>query len=90
MGRATRPTRSPSAFTAFREAGRGSASGNPSLHFNRGMAAKYVEDYDLALSSFEKAQKIGAAGAAEERRKVGELLDSSSRSSCGGSGGRGS
>lgn len=48
---------------------------NPSLHFNRGMAAKYVEDYDLALKSFAKAQEIGAAGAAEERRKVLDLIE---------------
>ncbi|CAK9090062.1 Tetratricopeptide repeat protein 5 (TPR repeat protein 5) (Stress-responsive activator of p300) [Durusdinium trenchii] len=48
---------------------------NPSLHFNRGMAAKYVEDYDLALRSFARAQEIGAVGAAEERRKVLELIE---------------
>lgn len=48
---------------------------NPSLHFNRGMAAKYVEDYDLALKSFSRAQELGAVGAPEEHRKVLELID---------------
>lgn len=49
---------------------------NPTLHFNRGMAAKYVEDYDLASRSLATAHEIGAAGAAEERRKVLALVDS--------------
>ncbi|CAE7360659.1 ASPH [Symbiodinium natans] len=49
---------------------------NPTLHFNRGMAAKYVEDYDLASRSLAVAIEIGAAGAAEERQKVLALVDS--------------
>eukprot|EP00913_Durusdinium_trenchii_P019404 g18242.t1 len=32
-------------------------------------------DYDLALRSFARAQEIGAVGAAEERRKVLELIE---------------
>ncbi|CAJ1356866.1 unnamed protein product, partial [Effrenium voratum] len=48
---------------------------NPSLHFNRGMAAKYVEDYDLALRCFAKAQELGATGAADQRRKVIDLIE---------------
>lgn len=47
---------------------------NPSLQLNRGMAAKYIEDYDLALRSFKKAQEIGAANAAAQGQKVVELV----------------
>jgi len=46
---------------------------NHSLYFNRGMAAKYVEDYQLALTSFEAAHGLGSTSAAEEARKVLEL-----------------
>jgi tetratricopeptide (TPR) repeat protein len=48
---------------------------NPTLQLNRGMAAKYIEDYALALRSFRKAHEIGAAGALEEVRKVLELVE---------------
>lgn len=47
---------------------------NPSLQLNRGMAAKYIEDYDLALRSFRKAQEIGSPDAAREAQKVMELV----------------
>jgi len=47
---------------------------NPSLHLNRGMAAKYIEDYELALRSFQAAHAIGAPSAASEGRKVFELV----------------
>jgi len=47
---------------------------NPSLQLNRGMAAKYLEDYDLALRSFRKAQEIGSPNAAKEEQKVVELV----------------
>jgi len=47
---------------------------NPTLQLNRGMAAKYIEDYDLALKSFKKAHDIGAATAAEEGQRVVELV----------------
>jgi tetratricopeptide (TPR) repeat protein len=47
---------------------------NYSLQLNRGMAAKYVEDYELALLSFRKAQEIGAANAAKEVQKVMDLV----------------
>jgi tetratricopeptide (TPR) repeat protein len=47
---------------------------NPSLQMNRGMTAKYMEDYDLALRSFRKAQEIGVAGAARESQKVVDLV----------------
>lgn len=46
---------------------------NPSLQLNRGAAAKYIEDYDLALRSFRKAHDIGAASAVEESQKIAEL-----------------
>eukprot|EP00419_Tripos_fusus_P043418 CAMPEP_0172824650 /NCGR_PEP_ID=MMETSP1075-20121228/18142_1 /TAXON_ID=2916 /ORGANISM="Ceratium fusus, Strain PA161109" /LENGTH=729 /DNA_ID=CAMNT_0013665961 /DNA_START=52 /DNA_END=2238 /DNA_ORIENTATION=- len=46
---------------------------NHSLYFNRGMAAKYVEDYQLALKSFETAHGLGSTAAADEARKVLEL-----------------
>lgn len=48
--------------------------GNPSLQMNRGMAARYMEDYDLALRSFQKAHDIGMANAASEGQKVMELV----------------
>lgn len=47
---------------------------NPTLQLNRGMAAKYIEDYNLAFCSFKKAHEIGAAGAAEQGQKVLELV----------------
>jgi len=47
---------------------------NPALQLNQGMAASYIEDYDLALRSFRKAQEIGAANAAREAQKVMELV----------------
>eukprot|EP00927_Polykrikos_kofoidii_P032392 TRINITY_DN27612_c0_g2_i1.p1 TRINITY_DN27612_c0_g2~~TRINITY_DN27612_c0_g2_i1.p1 ORF type:complete len:1107 (+),score=258.45 TRINITY_DN27612_c0_g2_i1:27-3323(+) len=47
---------------------------NPFLHLNRGIAAKYVEDYNLALRSFQVAHEIGAASAAEEAQRVVELV----------------
>jgi Flp pilus assembly protein TadD len=47
---------------------------NPSVQLNRGMAASYIEDYDLALRSFRKAEEIGAATAAKEGQKVMELV----------------
>jgi len=47
---------------------------NPYLYFNRGMAAKYIEDYDLAIRSFQIAQQIGAAGAAEQVKKILEMV----------------
>lgn len=47
---------------------------NPSLHLNRGIAAKYIEDYDLALHSFRKAQEIGDVNAAQQGQKVKELV----------------
>merc|ERR1719188_2491629 len=49
--------------------------GCPTLHLNRGMAAKYVEDYDLALRSFRKAHAIGAATASGEEQKVLDLIE---------------
>jgi len=47
---------------------------NPSLQLNRGMAAKYIEDYDLALRSFRKAAEIGNVKAGKEGQKVMELV----------------
>lgn len=47
---------------------------NPSLQLNRGMAAKYIEDYDLALRSFLKAAEIGNGKAGKEGQKVMELV----------------
>jgi tetratricopeptide (TPR) repeat protein len=58
------------AETAYAKLGKS----NPSLQLNRGMAAKYIEHYELALTSFRKAQDIGAVNAAQERRKVVELV----------------
>mmetsp|Transcript_69363 Transcript_69363/g.127981 ORF Transcript_69363/g.127981 Transcript_69363/m.127981 type:complete len:943 (-) Transcript_69363:69-2897(-) len=47
---------------------------SPSFHRNRGMAAKFIEDYELALRSYQKARQIGAAGAAAEWQRVFELV----------------
>eukprot|EP00928_Gymnodinium_smaydae_P092314 TRINITY_DN7616_c0_g3_i1.p1 TRINITY_DN7616_c0_g3~~TRINITY_DN7616_c0_g3_i1.p1 ORF type:complete len:762 (+),score=177.64 TRINITY_DN7616_c0_g3_i1:232-2286(+) len=46
-----------------------------SLQLNRGKAAKYVEDYELALRSFMQAQSLGAAAAPKEVAKVVELAE---------------
>jgi len=48
---------------------------NPTLHMNRGMAAKFLEDYDLALRSFRAAREIGAAKAGETEEGVQEFLE---------------
>jgi len=47
---------------------------NPSLHLNRGMAAKYMEDYELAMRSFRCANNLGAATGLSEAEKVYELV----------------
>jgi hypothetical protein len=47
---------------------------NPSLQLNRGMAAKYIEDYELAIRSFRKAHEIGSPKAAKEGQEVMELV----------------
>merc|ERR1719373_47881 len=38
------------------------------------MAAKYVEDYNLAIRSFKNAHQIGASGALEEVEKILEIV----------------
>lgn len=48
---------------------------NPVLHMNRGIAAKFLEDYALALRSFGVAREIGASRAAVEEEGVQELLE---------------
>jgi tetratricopeptide (TPR) repeat protein len=58
------------AETAYEKLGKS----NPSLQLNRGMAARYMEDYDLALRSFRKAHDIGMPSAAAEGQKVMELV----------------
>jgi len=58
------------AEAAFQKMGKSS----PSLQLNRGNAAKYMEDYDVALRSFQKAHEIGAAGAVEEQQKIMDLV----------------
>lgn len=47
---------------------------NPTLHFNRAMAARYVEDYDLALRSFKVAHDLGNASALDEAMKICDLV----------------
>jgi len=47
---------------------------NPFLHLNRGEAAKFLEDYDLALKSYAIAKEIGAAKGGDEYDKVSELV----------------
>lgn len=47
---------------------------NPSLFLNRGMAAKYIQDYDVALRSFQKAHEMGSTTAAQEGKLVLELV----------------
>jgi len=47
---------------------------NPTLHMNRGNAAKFLEDYNLALKSFRAVQEIGSAKGGEEVEKVIELV----------------
>lgn len=54
----------------YEKSGRNSVS----LELNRGKAAKYVEDYDLALRSFRKARSLGAALAEIEEQSVLSLL----------------
>lgn len=74
---AKRPDEINRALIAYEKAERaydGLGKGNPTLHFNRGMAAKYIEEYDLALRSFQKAHEIGAKGAAEEGKNVFDLV----------------
>uniref|UniRef100_A0A7S1F7Z2 Aspartyl/asparaginy/proline hydroxylase domain-containing protein n=1 Tax=Noctiluca scintillans TaxID=2966 RepID=A0A7S1F7Z2_NOCSC len=46
---------------------------SPYLQMNRAKAAKYVENYDLAIDSFRKAHKIGAAGADEAATEILDL-----------------
>eukprot|EP00928_Gymnodinium_smaydae_P009352 TRINITY_DN1348_c0_g1_i2.p1 TRINITY_DN1348_c0_g1~~TRINITY_DN1348_c0_g1_i2.p1 ORF type:complete len:526 (+),score=96.19 TRINITY_DN1348_c0_g1_i2:39-1616(+) len=48
---------------------------NPTLHLNWGSAAKYLEDYQLALRCYQKADEIGAANAAPEMRTILELVE---------------
>lgn len=47
---------------------------SPTFYRNRGIAAKYIEDYELALRSYQKARQIGAAGAAAEWQRLVELV----------------
>jgi len=48
---------------------------NPSLQLNWGNAAKYMEDYDLALRCYQRAYDIGAAAAASEIQQIHELAE---------------
>eukprot|EP00930_Biecheleria_cincta_P008332 TRINITY_DN10974_c0_g1_i1.p1 TRINITY_DN10974_c0_g1~~TRINITY_DN10974_c0_g1_i1.p1 ORF type:complete len:725 (-),score=163.76 TRINITY_DN10974_c0_g1_i1:298-2241(-) len=48
---------------------------NPSLQLNWGNAAKYIEDYDLALRCYQRAHDIGAAAAASEIQQIHELAE---------------
>lgn len=47
---------------------------NPMLHMNRGTAAKFLEDYDLALRSFRVVSEIGVAKGQEEVEAITELV----------------
>jgi tetratricopeptide (TPR) repeat protein len=47
---------------------------NPSLQLNRGIAAKYMENYELAMRSFRNASELGAANGLVEAEKVYELV----------------
>lgn len=47
---------------------------NPTMHTNRGTAAMFLEDYDLAIRSFKVAHEIGAARGGEDVEKVVELV----------------
>eukprot|EP00930_Biecheleria_cincta_P008337 TRINITY_DN10974_c0_g3_i1.p1 TRINITY_DN10974_c0_g3~~TRINITY_DN10974_c0_g3_i1.p1 ORF type:complete len:622 (-),score=161.18 TRINITY_DN10974_c0_g3_i1:174-1823(-) len=48
---------------------------NPSLQLNWGNAAKYMEDYDLALRCYQRAHDIGAAAAVSEIQQIHELAE---------------
>lgn len=47
---------------------------NPTMHVNRGIAAKFLEDYELAQRSFRTASEIGAARGTEEVDKIVALV----------------
>jgi len=47
---------------------------NFTLHLNRGKAAKFVEDYNLAIQSFQKANEICANVAADNVQKILNLV----------------
>jgi len=47
---------------------------NPTMHINRGTAAKFLEDYELAVKSFNTASDIGAARGREEVDTIVDLV----------------